>query len=75
MALTKTKKDENLADEINPAGPNTEGQTDAVNSAVASLGKLSFDERKVFKKRFEEIFAKEADVRSVGHDFDSKEYH
>lgn len=75
MATTKTKKDENLADEIKPAGPNVEGQTEAVNTAMSSLGGLTFEERKVFKKRFEEVFNKEADLRSVGKDFDSKDYH
>lgn len=60
--------------EINPAGPNTEGQTEAVSNAVASLADLTWEERKYFMRRYSEVYSQEADLRSQGKDFDVEAY-
>lgn len=59
---------------IQPAGPNVEGQTEAVNDAMAVIGELTWEERKHFMKRFAEVFGEEANLRSAGHDFDTAAY-
>lgn len=52
----------------------TEVHTSEIEDIMKQVGELSYEDRKAFAARFNEVLNRENDKRSVGHDFDKKEY-